>query len=110
MSMVPTVFPLMRDAWDVEVYAARQPAYEVGGDFYDIFWLTPDRLCVLVADVSDKGASAALHMARAKASIRFCASVMTQAICPTLQKWLNALIVNYHATTRTPCSLPCCWW
>ena len=71
LSMVPTDFPVAQNSQGLEVYAMLQPAYEVGGDFYDFFWLTPDRLCVLVADVSDKGASAALHMARAKASIRF---------------------------------------
>ncbi len=71
MSMLPTDFPLMQNGQGLEVHAMLQPAYEVGGDFYDFFWLTPERLCVLVADVSDKGASAALHMARAKASIRF---------------------------------------
>ena len=71
LSMVPTDFPVANDGQGLEVYAMLQPAYEVGGDFYDFFWLTPERLCVLVADVSDKGASAALHMARAKASIRF---------------------------------------
>lgn len=71
MSMVPSNFPVVADARGLEVYATLLPAYEVGGDFYDFFWLTPERLCVLVADVSDKGASAALHMARAKASIRF---------------------------------------
>ena len=71
LSMVPTDFPVAENAQGLEVYATLQAAYEVGGDFYDFFWLSPDRLCVLVADVSDKGASAALHMARAKASIRF---------------------------------------
>jgi sigma-B regulation protein RsbU (phosphoserine phosphatase) len=71
LSMVPTDFPVAENSRGLEVYAVLQPAYEVGGDFYDFFWLSPERLCVLVADVSDKGASAALHMARAKASIRF---------------------------------------
>ena len=71
LSMVPTDFPVAQNSQGLEVYAMLQPAYEVGGDFYDFFWLAPERLCVLVADVSDKGASAALHMARAKASIRF---------------------------------------
>ena len=71
LSMVPTDFPVVDDARGLDVYATLLPAYEVGGDFYNFFWLTPDCLCVLVADVSDKGVSAALHMARAQASIRF---------------------------------------
>ncbi len=42
------------------------PAREVGGDYYDFFPLTDDRLGVLIADVSGKGTSAALYMAELK--------------------------------------------
>jgi sigma-B regulation protein RsbU (phosphoserine phosphatase) len=54
-----------------------QPAREVGGDLYDYFWLTPQRLCIAVADVSDKGLAAALFMARTKTAIRLIASSAT---------------------------------
>jgi len=42
------------------------PAREVGGDYYDFFPLSDDRLGVLIADVSGKGTSAALYMAELK--------------------------------------------
>jgi phosphoserine phosphatase RsbU/P len=42
------------------------PAREVGGDYYDFFPLSRDRLGVLIADVSGKGTSAALYMAELK--------------------------------------------
>jgi serine phosphatase RsbU (regulator of sigma subunit) len=42
------------------------PAREVGGDYYDFFPLGPDKLGVLIADVSGKGTSAALYMAELK--------------------------------------------
>jgi phosphoserine phosphatase RsbU/P len=42
------------------------PAREVGGDYYDFFPLSEDRLGVLIADVSGKGTSAALYMAELK--------------------------------------------
>lgn len=42
------------------------PAREVGGDYYDFFPLSADRLGVLIADVSGKGTSAALYMAELK--------------------------------------------
>lgn len=37
-------------------------AREVGGDFYDVFTLPDGRIVALVADVTDKGMSAALYM------------------------------------------------
>ena len=45
------------------------PAREVGGDYYDFFQLSKDRLGVLIADVSGKGTSAALYMAELKGLI-----------------------------------------
>jgi CRP-like cAMP-binding protein len=45
------------------LHAAMRPAREVGGDFYDAFLITPDRLAVTVGDVSGKGVPASLFMA-----------------------------------------------
>ena len=73
LSMVPTEFPEPSAQYPVGVYATLQPARQVGGDLYDCFWIAPGRLCLVVADVSDKGASAALYMARTKTAIRLLA-------------------------------------
>lgn len=51
---------------DVTLAAACLPAREIGGDYCDFFPLPDDRIGLLVADVSGKGASAALYMAELK--------------------------------------------
>jgi serine phosphatase RsbU (regulator of sigma subunit) len=62
------------------------PAFEVGGDFYDVVDLGDGCIGLLVGDVSGKGVSAALRMARMSTELRFCAmaerepaAVMTRA-------------------------------
>jgi sigma-B regulation protein RsbU (phosphoserine phosphatase) len=72
LSMVPSDFP----GSPVEIFATLQPARQVGGDLYDFFWADPRTLAFVVADVSDKGAPAALFMARAKTLIRLVATLL----------------------------------
>jgi len=48
------------------------PANQVGGDYYDYVPLSQDRIGVVVADVSGKGISAALLMARLSSEARYC--------------------------------------
>jgi sigma-B regulation protein RsbU (phosphoserine phosphatase) len=50
-----------------------RPAYSVGGDFYDLFWLDHERVGVFIGDVSGKGVSAALLMARISSDLRISA-------------------------------------
>lgn len=45
-------------------------AREVGGDFFDFLLLAPDRLGLVIADVSDKGVPAALYMMFARTLMR----------------------------------------
>ena len=47
------------------------PVYQVGGDFYDFIPLPEDRIGVLIGDVSGKGVSAALLMARLTSDMRY---------------------------------------
>ncbi|MBQ7623967.1 MAG: SpoIIE family protein phosphatase, partial [Clostridia bacterium] len=60
--MLPNSFPAFPDRADFDIYAAMDPAKEVGGDFYDFFLIDDDHLCISIADVSGKGVPAALFM------------------------------------------------
>jgi sigma-B regulation protein RsbU (phosphoserine phosphatase) len=51
------------------------PAMTVGGDYYDYIELPGNRLLVAVGDVSGKGVSAALYMAKVQGMIRFAAQL-----------------------------------
>ena len=53
----------------MDIFALMHTARDVGGDFYDFFFISPARFTFLVADVSGKGVPAALFMMRARATI-----------------------------------------
>jgi serine phosphatase RsbU (regulator of sigma subunit)/pSer/pThr/pTyr-binding forkhead associated (FHA) protein len=55
-----------------EFFAHYDPAYEVGGDYYDFVPLPNNRLAVAVGDVSGKGVAAALMMAKFSGDTRYC--------------------------------------
>jgi serine phosphatase RsbU (regulator of sigma subunit) len=55
-----------------EFFAHYEPAYEVGGDYYDFVQLSGDRFAVAVGDVSGKGVAAALMMAKFSGDTRYC--------------------------------------
>lgn len=69
-SMLPCIFPAFPERSDFDIYALMDPAREVGGDFYDFFFVDKKHLAVVIADVSGKGVSAALFMVIAKILIK----------------------------------------
>jgi len=69
-SMLPNVFPPFPDRKEFDLYASMIPARDVGGDFYDFFFVDKDNLAVVIADVSGKGVPAALFMVVSKTLIK----------------------------------------
>jgi sigma-B regulation protein RsbU (phosphoserine phosphatase) len=53
-----------------DIAARWRSAREVAGDFYDVFVLSPASFSLVIADVSDKGAAAAMFMAVARSMVR----------------------------------------
>ena len=52
-----------------------EPAYQIGGDFYDFIWHDPAHLGLAVGDVAGKAISAALYMARLTSELRSRAAI-----------------------------------
>jgi len=69
-SLLPRIFPPFPDRSEFDLFAVMEPAKEVGGDFYDFFFLDEDRICLIIGDVSDKGVPAALYMMVAKTLLK----------------------------------------
>ena len=69
-SMLPCIFPAFPERREFDIYAAMDPAKEVGGDFYDFFMVDQTHLAVVMADVSGKGVPAALFMVIGKTLIK----------------------------------------
>ncbi len=68
--MLPKIFPIFPDRKEFDLYATMDPAKEVGGDFYDMFLIDDDHLCLVVGDVSGKGVPAALFMVISKTMLK----------------------------------------
>ena len=79
-AMLPRVFPPFPDRKEIDIFACMDPAKEVGGDFYDFFFVDEDRLALVIADVSGKGVPAALFMMISKILVKnYAASELSPA-------------------------------
>ncbi len=65
--LLPSVFPDLRR---VEARALSQPSLHLGGDYFDVLEIDASHRGFVMADVSGKGAPAALMMAACRANLR----------------------------------------
>ena len=95
-AMLPSSFPAFPNRTEFELYASMDPAKEVGGDFYDIFLIDDDHLCMVMADVSGKGIPAALFMMVSKVILQSCA-MLGRSAGEILTKTNEAICSNNQA-------------
>ncbi len=96
----------------IQVSSYYQPHYEVGGDYYDFFYLNEDEVGFCIADVSGKGISAALLMSNFQASLRalFTSDISLEKLVYRLnsiinnntkgEKFITAFIAKYNLQTH----------
>lgn len=70
LALTPPAFKGGLGGYSLSVEVVLEPAKEVGGDLVDHFLIGEDLLVMLLGDVSDKGAGAALMMARTHSTFR----------------------------------------
>ncbi|MBR4471680.1 MAG: SpoIIE family protein phosphatase [Erysipelotrichaceae bacterium] len=95
-STLPHVFPPFPDRTEFELFASMDPAREVGGDFYDFFFIDDDHLCLIMADVSGKGIPGALFMMVSKAILNNSAMIYDSP-AKILTKANEAICANNRA-------------
>jgi phosphoserine phosphatase RsbU/P len=110
--ILPRTFPPFPDLVDrLDLYGTARPAREMGGDFFDFIRLGPDRIAVVIADVTDKGAASALFGAMTRMLLH---ELLARGLCPSeVMRWANlelgrqnpqsmfvtALLVEYTPST-----------
>lgn len=70
MSILPKTFPPYPERPEFDIFAAIKPAREVGGDFYDFFFIDDEHLLFTIGDVAGKGVPASLFMAVTKTLLK----------------------------------------
>jgi serine phosphatase RsbU (regulator of sigma subunit) len=93
-SILPRTLP---DIKGLDFGAKMSPTRAVAGDFYDMIWLGPDEIGLIVGDVSDKGVPASLFMALTYSLIRAEASRAVKSPRDALQT-VNRLLLDMNAS------------
>ncbi len=78
MGMLPHDFAAVEQAYGLRFGAVLEPAREVGGDLYGVCAAGPDRLVVVLGDVSGKGIPASMFMVRAISLARWLSREVAQ--------------------------------
>jgi hypothetical protein len=72
-ALLPEELPQIEGLRVAALYDAGMPGVDIGGDWYDMIRLGPDRLLTVVGDVSGRGIRAATAMATLRSAIQYAA-------------------------------------
>ena len=110
-SSLPNIFPPFPDRNEFGIFASMEAAKEVGGDFYDFFFIDENKFMFLIADVSGKGVPAALFMMTVKTLINNLAQIgyspeqliktINKKICKTNNQGLFVTMLSCIADIKT---------
>ncbi|HEX7284719.1 MAG TPA: GAF domain-containing SpoIIE family protein phosphatase [Candidatus Angelobacter sp.] len=101
---LPPACPSLQNA---EVAARFSPAHAIGGDMYDFLDYKPPRTCILVSDVSGKGAPAALYAALVSGILR---SLAPGEPCPAQMLGMVNRALNQRRLDANYVVLCCAVW
>jgi serine phosphatase RsbU (regulator of sigma subunit) len=95
-SMLPSVVPPFSNHAAFDISALMHPAREVGGDFYDFFFIDENKLAVIIGDVSGKSIPAAMFMVKAQTQLKN--ATQSGAPLPEVMEKVNNLMCenNYE--------------
>ncbi len=85
--LLPKTYPHLEE---FEISAFSQPAFKVGGDYYDFITLPKNQLGIAIADVSGKGIPASLIMVMARSMLR--SLCKNESSASNVLRQLNALL------------------
>jgi len=94
-SLLPKTFPTLPH---LDIGAACLPAFEVGGDFYDVLPLSNGKVMIVVADVAGKGISACLFSLGLRSSLRALAEVNEYDVNKLLTKANDLFMLDAQET------------
>jgi len=94
-NLMPRCIPEVKG---LDLFGESRSCFEVAGDYFDLLPVDGDRLLLVIADVSGKGAGAALIMANLQASLRL--AVKLEHPLPDIVHEINNLIVQNTAPNQ----------
>jgi GAF domain-containing protein len=94
-SLLPPALPQIPGVDLAARYLSASPGAEVGGDFYDVAEIVPNRWLIAIGDVCGKGVSAARHTSLVRHAIR--SAAVTFSSPADILRHVNDVVANLEA-------------